>query len=97
VIILQLANTNPRQFWSELHRLGFQYITFEPRYSKIHLGFQLSLENENIPEWMELKPLLTLPAEYASYKIITRNPLVATQKTCTQNLAGQWEIIYITK
>ena len=86
-----LANNNPSQFWAEVYRLGFKYITFEPRYSKVHLGFNITPKTDDILDWLELRPLYTQKAGYASYEIIANNPPISIDRVCKNNSKG-WEL-----
>jgi hypothetical protein len=86
----QLANNNTLNFWTELYKQGFRYVSFEPRYSRVHLGFDIVPEKADIPEWMELRSLSSSPNGYASYEIVANNPPVAVQKTCAQTPVGTW-------
>lgn len=97
-LLQSMANNNPSQFWTEVYRLGFKYVTFEPRYSKVHLGFHLIPGNENVPDWMELIPLYNQPPGYSSYEIRTKKtPPLSVEITCKQNSGGVWGLQSIKK
>lgn len=85
-----LANNDIENFWVELYKYGFKYITFESRYSKIHMGFNFFPENDSVPDWMHLELLSIYPSNSASYEIIVNKPPIFMQKQCTQTSSGIW-------
>lgn len=96
LILEKLSNQKSDDFWAEVYRQGYKFVTYEENYSKAHLRFGLIPDPQNTPAWLELKPLFTIRQSngklQASYQIIATRPPVTVQKACVQIEKGIWEV-----
>jgi hypothetical protein len=89
------AQIGPEAFWLEVHRQGYEYLSFEIEYTTRHLQMGILPGPENAPDWLELQPIYTSPGgTHIAYHIERKIPPSETTAACKMNGSGKWEVQY---
>lgn len=86
-----LAKEKSGQFWAELYRQGFQYITYEKNFAEVHSHFGALPPLESAPAWMRIETISSI-GDQAVYQLSAINPPVSPLKTCLQTNDGLWRV-----
>jgi len=87
-----LAKENSGQFWVELYRQGFRYVTYEKGFAKFHSHFGTIPPPDSAPEWLKITVISSTKNEKV-YELYPLNPPVAPLTTCLKTEKGFWKII----
>ncbi|MDW8278790.1 MAG: hypothetical protein RMJ85_12295 [Anaerolineales bacterium] len=85
------AKQKSGQFWAELYRQGFQYITYEKNFAEVHSHFGALPPLESAPAWMRIETISSI-GDQAVYQLSAINPPVSPLKTCLQTNDGLWRV-----
>jgi hypothetical protein len=89
------AKTGTESFWREVHRQGYEYLSFEIEYTTKHLQLGIIPSPENAPDWLELQPIYTSPGgAHIAYRMEIKNSPSETTAECKSNTSGIWEVQY---
>lgn len=80
------------QFWAELYRQGFQYVTYEKNFAHFHSRFGRIPPEDSAPEWLQVVILSHTGSEIV-YRLKPINPPFAPLKTCVPTSNGSWQVI----
>lgn len=80
------------QFWAELYRQGFQYVTYEKNFANFHSRFGRIPAEESAPEWLRVVILSHTGSEIV-YELQPVNPPFSPLKTCIHMSDGIWRVV----
>lgn len=88
-----LAKENSGEFWVELYRQGFRYVTYEPNFAKSHIHFASLPSPENAPHWLlvRLLPSTNIGVNRV-YEIQPIDPPFLPEKTCSLTPNAGWQV-----
>lgn len=85
-ILQKLSHQDTGNFWLEVYRQGYKYISYENEYTTRHLQLGIIPSEKNVPPWIHLEPIYgKLEDPVVAYKINVNNPPNIIQKECRQN------------
>lgn len=89
-----LAQQNSPEFWVELYRRGFQYVTFETNYAVFHSHFGSLPTLRGIPSWLHVSQTSATPDGLLRiYRIDAGNPAAQPGSSyCEEESGGIWQI-----
>lgn len=79
-------------FWTELYRLGFEYVTYEKHYALLRARFGSLPALTEAPDWMTVEEI-TSRGGLAIYRLHVHEPPFAPLKTCVPTSNGSWQVI----
>lgn len=80
------------KFWTELYRLGFEYVTYEKDYALLRARFGLLPDRTEAPDWMAVEEMIS-SGRLAIYRLRVHHPPFAPSKTCIPASDGSWQVI----
>ena len=88
-----LAQQNSPEFWVELYRGGFQYVTFETNYAVFHSHFGNVPSLQSIPSWLHVSQTsATTDGLLRIYRIDAAKPPIQPGSYCDEEPGGIWQI-----
>lgn len=90
----RLARQNSPDFWVEVYRQGYKFITFDPLSAERRYRFGKLPGPDTVPESMAIKVLYSMPdANQYIYQLEASNPATRPEILCRENPAGVWQLI----
>ncbi len=89
-----LARENNGEFWAELYRQGFQYLTYEKNFAEFHNRFGLIPPVESAPPWLTVT-LISKSQVGAIYHLTARTPPFSPSKVCKPLAEGKWVVLQL--
>ncbi|PWH12588.1 MAG: hypothetical protein DDG60_12425 [Anaerolineae bacterium] len=80
-----------KAFWTELYRLGFEYVTYEKHYALLRARFGALPALTEAPDWMTVEELISR-GQLVIYRLHVRQPPFAPLKTCLPTSDGGWQV-----
>ena len=98
--LVRLAKEKSPDFWVEVYREGFRYITYESNFSLFHVNFGELPPTEPVPDWLRVR-LFSSNTEgpygiQLIYVVEATQPAVRQQTYCEQGGDGRWQIRYVS-
>lgn len=87
-----LAKERSGQFWVELYRQGFRYVTYEKNFARFHSRFGRISAEESAPEWLTIA-VISFTGSETVYELQPTNPPFLPTKTCERTDDGIWKVI----
>lgn len=83
---------NEDQFWIEVYRQGYKYISYEKGYASGHVQLKVIPTPQNTPDWIELELIFGKPGDsHVAYRVNASNPPIKVESTC-KNSSGIWDV-----
>ncbi len=87
-----LARENSGEFWAELYRKGFRYVTYEQNFAEFHTRFGTIPPYENAPKWLKITLISSTGSEMI-YQLQSINSPSLPFKTCVKTDNHAWQVI----
>ena len=88
-----LARQNSGEFWGELYRQGFRYVTYEDNFSNFHGFFAMLPSPQLAPHWLNVKELYSTPDGLERiYELEATAAPVRPETYCQLDSAGIWQV-----
>ncbi len=96
--IQKFARNNSPEFWIEVYRQGYRFLTYEENFAMNHSRFGKIPDPKEAPPWLKISIISPLnKSENISYKIEASNPPFQPEILCRQKSKNVWQLIYILK
>lgn len=87
-----LAQENSPEFWVELYRAGYIFVTYEENFSVNHSRFGAIPSPGIAPPWLRVN-VVSSDQKNLSYQLIATDPPFAPDISCQKNSLGEWQLI----
>jgi len=85
-----LSTQNPLEFWTEVYRQGYTYLTYEKNFAEFHSRFGTIPDPASSPEWL-IVSVVSATANETAYKLQAIDPPFKPEKVCIQK-NGIWQV-----
>lgn len=86
------AQKSSAEFWTEIYRQGFRYLTYEKNFAVFHTHFGEIPAPENLPAWLEIR-IATETNNQIVFELKANNPPLLQQTTCRLSEDNRWRVI----
>jgi len=91
-LIKSLAAQNSGEFWAEVYRQGFRYITYENNFATFHSRFGEIPPPESAPEWLEVRVVSRIRRE-TTFQLNAKDSLSIPRTLCHQGEDNIWRVV----
>lgn len=90
---IKLAQENSPEFWVELYRAGYTFVTYEEIFSVNRSHFGTIPPPDSAPPWLRVK-VISSDQKNRLYQIISINPPFTPDISCQKNSSGEWQLFH---
>lgn len=91
----ELARKNVPDFWVEVYRQGYRFLTYEKNFSEFHSRFGTIPDPQTAPSWLKISVISTSDnKDNIAYRIEAENPPFQPEITCQRdNAENVWQLL----
>lgn len=89
-----LAQAASPDFWTQVYKQGFRYVTYETNYATFHTHFGALPPSQTTPPWLHITELSATPdGQEKIFRLDAKQPPMTPLTQCQANSSGVWQIV----